>query len=105
MNICVASGKGGTGKTTLSVNMAVSLAQSGLPVQLVDCDVEEPNCHLFLNQEWHSEEPVNLLVPVVNEDRCTACGKCHEVCEYSALACVKGNEREKFKTNGCSFKP
>ena len=88
MNICVASGKGGTGKTTLAVNMAVSLAQSGIPVQLMDCDVEEPNCHLFLNIEWQKEEAVNLLVPEVNEDRCTACGKCSEACEYSAIVAL-----------------
>lgn len=85
MTICVASGKGGTGKTTVAVNMAVTLARNENHIQLLDCDVEEPNCHLFLKPEWQNEESVNLLVPEVDEERCTACGKCNEVCEYSAI--------------------
>lgn len=85
MTICVASGKGGTGKTTVAVILAVTLSQNGHAVRLLDCDVEEPNAHLFLHPKWKTEEPVNLLVPEVDEERCTACGKCAEVCEYSAI--------------------
>lgn len=84
MTICVASGKGGTGKTTVAANLAVILAENR-KVRLLDCDVEEPNCHLFLQPEWQKEEAVNILVPEVDEERCTACGKCAEVCEYSAI--------------------
>jgi MinD superfamily P-loop ATPase len=85
MKICVASGKGGTGKTTVAVNLAVILSRNGNHVQLLDCDVEEPNCHLFLNPNWQTEASVDLLVPEVDEVRCTACGECNEICEYSAI--------------------
>jgi len=85
MTICVASGKGGTGKTTVAVNLAVTLTEDKQPVRLLDCDVEEPNCHLFLQPTWQKEEAVNLLIPKVNEERCKVSGKCAEVCEYSAI--------------------
>jgi len=62
MTICVASGKGGTGKTTVAVNLAVTLTEDKQSVRLLDCDVEEPNCHLFLQPTWQKEEAVNLLV-------------------------------------------
>lgn len=83
MKIAVASGKGGTGKTTISVNMA---RVHGGDVLLADCDVEEPNAHLFLKTCAHTEEIVSVPVPVVDDELCNACGECGKFCEYHAIA-------------------
>jgi MinD superfamily P-loop ATPase len=91
MKITVASGKGGTGKTTLVVNLAWTLAQAGRTVALLDCDVEEPNDHLFLDPEFTHSESVTVLKPVLNQDKCTGCGRCAEVCAYNAIAVIKGS--------------
>ena len=85
MRIAVASGKGGTGKTTVATNLAYVASLSGRTVAYVDCDVEEPNGHLFLKPEWLVRKPVTRLVPQVNEKRCTRCGRCGEICQYSAI--------------------
>jgi MinD superfamily P-loop ATPase len=82
MKIGVASGKGGTGKTTVAVNLALSLKKC----TLVDCDVEEPNCAIFLNTDLQKLEEVRLPVPVFDLDRCTYCGKCADFCMYNAIA-------------------
>ena len=82
MKISVASGKGGTGKTTVSVNLARTMA---IPVQLLDCDVEEPNAHLFLKSNEVKEEIVTIPVPQVNESLCDGCGECSKFCEYHAI--------------------
>ena len=81
MIITVASGKGGTGKTTVAVNLALSLEN----VQLLDCDVEEPNSHILLHPEIIEVEPVYTKVPVVSEELCNYCGKCSKFCAYNAL--------------------
>lgn len=81
MMVSIASGKGGTGKTSVAVNMALSIGN----VQLLDCDVEEPNVHLFLHPDINRVEPVSILVPVVNEELCDHCGKCAEFCRYNAI--------------------
>ena len=86
MILAIASGKGGTGKTTLSVNLAKVW---GGAVQLLDCDVEEPNCHLFLKGQPITTEPVNVPIPVVNERLCRACGLCSAFCQYHAIVCLK----------------
>ncbi|MEA1934445.1 MAG: ATP-binding protein [Thermodesulfobacteriota bacterium] len=83
MIISVASGKGGTGKTTVATNMAVSL---GSGVQILDCDVEEPNCHLFLNPEIEKTETVFTPIPEIDESKCTFCGKCVDICRFKAIA-------------------
>nr|NJM03392.1 P-loop NTPase [Desulfobacula sp.] len=70
MIISVASGKGGTGKTTVSTNLALSIGQG---VQLFDCDVEEPNAHLFLHPSIHKIEPVIAPVPEIDLGKCTFC--------------------------------
>lgn len=83
MIISVASGKGGTGKTTIATNLAVSLGQG---VQLLDCDVEEPNAHLFLMPEIKHTETVFAAVPYIDQDKCTFCRKCSDICRFKAIA-------------------
>ena len=87
MIISVASGKGGTGKTTVATNLALSLRN----VQLLDCDVEEPNSHIFIKPEIKTKVPSHIPVPEIDLGRCTFCGKCQEVCEYNAMAVLKDN--------------
>lgn len=82
MILAVASGKGGTGKTTVSVNLARVFAS---PVWLLDCDVEEPNAHLFLAGHPRSEENVTVPVPRVDPSLCDGCGECGRFCEYRAI--------------------
>jgi MinD superfamily P-loop ATPase len=83
--ITIASGKGGTGKTTVSTNLALSL-NSG--VQLLDCDVEQPNAHLFIHPVMNQTETVTVPVPEVDMSKCTLCGKCNEICQYNAIVVV-----------------
>ncbi|MBU4255948.1 MAG: ATP-binding protein [Candidatus Thermoplasmatota archaeon] len=85
MIISVASGKGGTGKTTVAVNLALSLNN----VQFLDCDVEEPNAHIFLKPEINIEKLAYTLVPEINKDKCNFCGRCSEACEFNAIAILK----------------
>jgi len=84
MIISIASGKGGTGKTLVATSLALSLESQG--VQLLDCDVEEPNCHLLLKPAITGSEGACVPVPAVDEARCTFCGRCSEVCAYHAIA-------------------
>lgn len=85
MIISVASGKGGTGKTLVATSLACSLKDRER-VQLLDCDVEEPNDHVFLKPTITRSEIVTIPVPEVDEGKCTYCGKCAEVCAYNAIA-------------------
>ncbi len=85
MRIAVASGKGGTGKTTVATNLAYVASLDGGTVAYVDCDVEEPNGHLFLKPEWLVSRTVTRPVPQVDEARCSQCGRCGEICQYSAI--------------------
>ena len=82
MIITIASGKGGTGKTTVATNLAVSLSDG---VQLLDCDVEQPNAHLFIKPEITHSEKITTPVPEVDLDKCDSCGKCGEICQFSAI--------------------
>jgi MinD superfamily P-loop ATPase len=82
MRISIASGKGGTGKTTVSVNLARTM---GVAVQLLDCDVEEPNAHLFLTGDRIKEKIVTIPIPQVDESLCDGCGECSKFCEYHAI--------------------
>jgi len=91
MIIAIASGKGGTGKTTVAVNLALSLSADSTDLLFLDCDVEEPNAHLFFNPTIECREEVGILIPEVDYDKCTFCGRCAEVCAYHALAVVKQN--------------
>lgn len=90
MKIAIASGKGGTGKTTIATNLASSISQTGMKVQYLDCDAEEPNGHIFLKPDIEASEDVTVGVPEVDQDKCTGCGKCGQLCQYSAITCVKG---------------
>jgi MinD superfamily P-loop ATPase len=85
MIVAVASGKGGTGKTTLAVNLAEAF---GSHVQLLDCDVEEPNDHLFLAGDTVGQEIVTIPVPQVDESLCNGCGECSRFCQYHAIAAL-----------------
>ena len=84
MIISVASGKGGTGKTTIAVNLALSLSN----IQLLDCDVEEPNCHIFIKPVFTRKSIVFIPVPEVDQNKCDGCGRCQEVCVYNAVVVV-----------------
>lgn len=87
MKIAIASGKGGTGKTTVAVNFALAIGNA----QLFDCDVEEPNCNLFLGLNLEKQDDVNIVVPEIDADKCSLCGKCAEFCRYNAIAKLPKN--------------
>jgi len=86
MIISIASGKGGTGKTTVATNLAVSLESD---VQLLDCDVEEPNAHLFINPVIELSKKVYTPVPQIDEGKCNFCKKCAKICRFKAIAVIK----------------
>lgn len=85
MKIAVLSGKGGTGKTLVSVNLAAAAKTS----TYIDCDVEEPNGHLFLKPEGVQEEEISVQIPKVNNELCNGCRKCVDFCNFNALAYIK----------------
>ena len=93
MIISVASGKGGTGKTLISTSLAMSAGENA---QIIDCDVEEPNAHIFIKPEIIKKKDVFIPVPEVHEKKCTFCGKCQEICEYKSIAVIP----EKENTSG-----
>lgn len=86
MIIAIASGKGGTGKTTLSVALSLAVDK---PVKLLDCDVEEPNANIFLNLSNEEQEIVTVPIPKVDNDKCTFCGKCQEICQFNSITVLK----------------
>nr|WP_259678962.1 ATP-binding protein [Clostridium chauvoei] len=86
VNIAVLSGKGGTGKTTMSINLAIALNAN-----YVDCDVEEPNGFLFLKPTVYKNEDVMVEYPEIKKDKCISCGICTQTCKFNALAKVKDN--------------
>jgi MinD superfamily P-loop ATPase len=92
--ISVASGKGGTGKTTVAVSLALALGQT----VFVDCDVEEPNSHLFLKPVLDHIETAHVLIPRIDEEKCAFCGLCGEVCSYGAIAVLP--DREELDNRG-----
>ena len=106
MTISVASGKGGTGKTTIATNLAVAIAKKGVDVTYLDCDVEEPNGHIFLKPQIVDRISVTTPVPKVDYNKCTFCGECSTACQYHAIA-VFGKTVQLFPelchgSGGCS---
>jgi MinD superfamily P-loop ATPase len=91
MIIAVASGKGGTGKTTVATSLALSLRQQGEQVTFLDCDVEAPNAHIFLQPEFPQTRDVNRLIPQVDLAKCTGCGRCAQVCQFHAIVVLGEN--------------
>lgn len=93
MRIAVASGKGGTGKTTVATNLALHYMRSGKSVAFVDCDVEEPNAHLFLKPTIESEDAATVPVPEIDENAClgSECRECVNLCRYKALIWMAGS--------------
>lgn len=85
MVISVASGKGGTGKTTIATSLALSISD----VQLLDCDVEEPNAHIFLKTIREKSDIVSIPIPKIDDLKCNYCGECARICAYNALAVLK----------------
>ena len=94
MIIAIASGKGGTGKTTIAVNLALSLKN----IQFLDCDVEEPNAHIFLKPKIKKQKKAFIPVPEIDESKCVYCGKCAKVCVYNAIAVLPGQDGKKGST-------
>jgi MinD superfamily P-loop ATPase len=91
LTLAVASGKGGTGKTIVSASLACIAADAGYKTAYLDCDVEEPNGHLFLKPNIQYRHMVGIPVPVVDQEKCIACGFCGEICQYSAIVCINKN--------------
>jgi len=81
MKIVIASGKGGTGKTLVAINLALSVNAD----QVLDCDVEEPNDYIFIKPSNTISESVKLLIPEIDESKCSYCRKCAEFCQFNAL--------------------
>jgi MinD superfamily P-loop ATPase len=90
VRVGIASGKGGTGKTTVATNLAWTAVKQGRRVAYLDCDVEEPNGEIFLRPQIAWRRPVTLPVPVVDPVSCDGCGACGEICRFSAIVCVAG---------------
>jgi MinD superfamily P-loop ATPase len=89
-SVAVASGKGGTGKTTVAVSLALSLGKVKGAIQFLDCDVEEPDAGLFLKARTDHQREITIAVPSIDSERCTGCGKCRDVCQFNAMAVVSG---------------
>jgi len=88
MRVAVASGKGGTGKTTVATNLAVTASRAGRSVGYLDCDVEAPNGALFLKPQITETRPVHVSIPKVDLDKCNGCGQCGKICQYSAIVAM-----------------
>jgi len=86
LKIAIASGKGGTGKTTVATNLAYYLARNNKKIIYADCDVEEPNGFLFLEPYWNQSYNVTVKNPKIDNEQCNYCGECSDICQFNALA-------------------
>ncbi len=91
MDICIASGKGGTGKTTVAVNLAWFLTYAGQKVQYLDCDVEEPNGHIFIQPSMRTSSASKVMIPVIDQEKCNSCGECGAKCQFHAIVNLPGD--------------
>jgi len=91
VKLAIVSGKGGTGKTSVAVNLFFALTHEEKPALLLDLDVEEPNVHLFFSESRGSGDPVNLPVPQADLSACRYCGACVSACRYHALSVFQGS--------------
>ncbi|MEW6359567.1 MAG: ATP-binding protein [Planctomycetota bacterium] len=89
MILAIASGKGGTGKTTIATNLAVALASEGETVTYADCDVEAPNGHIFMKPNIRETVRVAMRAPVIDAEKCTHCGECEKICQFNAIVSIK----------------
>lgn len=85
IKIAIASGKGGTGKTFVATNLFYAMQHEKIPATIVDCDAEEPNVHLFISGSLNKKLEITQKVPLIDEDKCTHCGRCHDYCTYKAI--------------------
>ena len=89
----ILSGKGGTGKTTVLVNLAYAAKERFGKVNLLDCDVEAPNVDLFIQAKPESKEQVDIKIPRIDSEKCTYCGICQDVCEFNAIVILKSKKK------------
>lgn len=91
MNISILSGKGGTGKTTISTNLSILLSENHENVSYFDFDVEEPNGFIFLKPDIEIENKVFKKVPKIDKELCTNCGECSKLCKFNAISITPNN--------------
>jgi MinD superfamily P-loop ATPase len=101
MRITIASGKGGTGKTFVSTNLFKLLEESGKTSALIDCDTEVPDDFLFFDFQHKEESLVKVFMPSINEDKCSYCGACADICRYHAITCISSAKYIKVMDNIC----
>lgn len=101
IKIAIASGKGGTGKTLLSTSLFYTLQKNNHKVTLVDCDAEEPNDTIFFSGTPKETIDVTIRVPIIDESKCTFCGKCHEYCSYKAIFIIPPSKIIKVMEDLC----
>ncbi len=104
VELVVASGKGGVGKSTITAALAIELARRGVKLVAADADAEAPNLHLVLGvTEWtRVEEYREGRVAYILEEKCTGCGECLKACPFDAIEVVDGRFRvNEWVCEGC----
>ncbi|MFB0559778.1 MAG: ATP-binding protein [Candidatus Lokiarchaeia archaeon] len=92
IEIVVVSGKGGTGKTTVTSSLALLASKNGLKVVAADTDVDAPNLALLINGEEVNYKMVQVSEKAfIDHDTCTSCGDCMEACKFDAIRKDGGN--------------